>query len=372
MSGSTSSMPAGGRNDSPSAVADTNALQGWRLVGAVLLCARFVQGWIYWGGGSRRFIYAPSKLDPTAHHWMANKFQTAMPGALLGMEHLVSYLLQHFYLLYTGVIVFSAVELFVGLFLIIGFYTRISALFSIGLSFVLMLLFGWQGATCIDEWTMAAANFGMGATLFIGGGGAFSVDSRRLKNRPSLLSNPRFIWLASGPLPEAVLDKLVKALFAVTVVFVVATYSYYRGSVFGPFHGGPVSPAKHHFSLSDAILQSNGQLSFHVYLDGGSADVPAHIAKVNVYDTQGKIAESWNGSQLGALGKNAFVNEYIYNKFGPGLDSIQALVGAKATITLPPAMPSGLLAAGAYKVEVVSIDAVKFTTSVNLSAVSQP
>jgi thiosulfate dehydrogenase [quinone] large subunit len=38
-------------------------------------------------------------------------------------------------------------------------------LVSIGLSIVLMLMFGWQGATCIDEWTMAASNLAMGATL---------------------------------------------------------------------------------------------------------------------------------------------------------------------------------------------------------------
>jgi len=46
-----------------------------------LLSVRFIQGFIYWGGGSRRFIYGPDKLDPDAHTWMANKFQTAMPGA---------------------------------------------------------------------------------------------------------------------------------------------------------------------------------------------------------------------------------------------------------------------------------------------------
>jgi thiosulfate dehydrogenase [quinone] large subunit len=127
-----------------------------RIAGIAQLSVRVVPGWIYRGGGSRRFIYAPQKLDPHAAHWMANKFQTAMPGALLGMDHLVSYLLQHFYLLYAGVIVFSAVELIFGLFLIVGFLTRLSALVTMGLSVVLMLLFGWQGATCIDEWTMAA------------------------------------------------------------------------------------------------------------------------------------------------------------------------------------------------------------------------
>src|SRR5256885_6280546 len=85
-----------------------------RSAALALLSTRFIQGFIYWGGGSRRFIYAPSKLDPSAPSWMANKFQTAMPGALLGTDHLISFLLTHFYLLYAGVILFSAAELIVG------------------------------------------------------------------------------------------------------------------------------------------------------------------------------------------------------------------------------------------------------------------
>lgn len=30
--------------------------QAWRLAAIALTAVRFVQGWIYWGGGSRRFI----------------------------------------------------------------------------------------------------------------------------------------------------------------------------------------------------------------------------------------------------------------------------------------------------------------------------
>ena len=78
----------------------TEAQRNWRIAAIALLSTRFIQGFIYWGGGSRRFIYAPSKLDPSAHSWMANKFQTAMPGALFGTDHLISFLLTHFYLLY--------------------------------------------------------------------------------------------------------------------------------------------------------------------------------------------------------------------------------------------------------------------------------
>jgi len=68
-------------------------------------------GFIYWGGGSRRFIYAPAKLDPNAASWMANKFQSAMPGALLGTDHIHRLPVHHFYLLYVALILFSAAEL---------------------------------------------------------------------------------------------------------------------------------------------------------------------------------------------------------------------------------------------------------------------
>src|SRR5258708_38040949 len=89
-----------------------------RIAALALLSIRVIQGFIYWGGCSRRFIYAPSKLDPSAPTWMANKFQTAMPGALLGTDHLISFLLTHFYRRYAGVILFSAAELFLGAMLI--------------------------------------------------------------------------------------------------------------------------------------------------------------------------------------------------------------------------------------------------------------
>src|SRR5947209_16129596 len=99
-----------------------------RIAALALLSIRFIQGFIYWGGGSRRFIYAPAKLDPNAANWMANKFQSAMPGALLGTDHIIAFLLHHFYLLYASLILFSAAELITGLLLITGLFTRAAAL----------------------------------------------------------------------------------------------------------------------------------------------------------------------------------------------------------------------------------------------------
>ncbi|MGY4434905.1 hypothetical protein ACVWWO_007382 [Bradyrhizobium sp. F1.13.1] len=38
---------------------------------------------------------------------MANKLQSAMPGALLGTDHIIAFLLHHLYLLYSSLILFS-------------------------------------------------------------------------------------------------------------------------------------------------------------------------------------------------------------------------------------------------------------------------
>jgi hypothetical protein len=50
----------------PRAAAVTLGERHWRVAAIALLSARFIQGFIYWGGGSRRFIYGPEKLHPDA------------------------------------------------------------------------------------------------------------------------------------------------------------------------------------------------------------------------------------------------------------------------------------------------------------------
>jgi len=345
--------------------------RGWRLAAIGILAVRFVQGWIYWGGGSRRFIYGPQKLDAWGGgHWMAYKFQTAMPGALLGMDHVISFLLQHFTLLYVGVIFFSAVELLAGFMLIAGLFTRLAALSTIGLSFVLMLLFGWQGATCIDEWTMAASNFAMGVTLLLVGGGAYSLDNWLLKKKPDLANKAWFRW-STGSLPLPLSDdayrKFALALFWIAVAFIVGTYSYYRGSVITPFHGGPVSPTKHHLSIDQGQLTKSGSVRFHVYVDAGTPEAPSYVMEVALVDSAtGKIVEHWDNKTLSALPKGSFKNEYDYLKIHPGEYGIVAPVATKATISLPPASPGLSLNPGTYELRLMTIGGSTFSTSVTL------
>src|SRR3979490_1000034 len=227
----------------------SEAQRNWRIAAIAFRSTRFIQGFIYWGGGSRRLIYAPSKLDPSAPSWMANKFQTAMPGACFGTDHLISFMWTHFYPLYAGVILFSAAELIVGAMLMAGLLTRLAALFSMGFSVLLMVMFGWQGATCIDEWTMAACNLAMGATLLLAGSGAYSLDNALLKRRTHLGDRAWFRWFAGSlplPLSDAAFRTFGLVMLAAVVSFNVAIYSYLRGSVVTPYPSGRASPPTHH------------------------------------------------------------------------------------------------------------------------------
>jgi uncharacterized membrane protein YphA (DoxX/SURF4 family) len=349
------------------APAMTEAQRTWRIAAIALLSTRIIQGFIYWGGGSRRFIYAPSKLDPSGGHgWMANKFQTAMPGALLGTDHVISFLLHHFYLLYAGVILFSAAELLAGLMLMAGLMTRVAALASMGFSVLLMLMFGWQGATCIDEWTMAACNLAMGTTLFLGGAGAYSLDNLLLRRDPSLADRPWFRWISGSlPLPQtdAGFKKLAFGLLAFVLVFDVGTYSYYRGSVVTPFHGGPVSPTKHHLTLSDARLLPDGSVRFHVYLDAGTPEAPVHVVAADLLATDNRPVAHYDAAVLSALPKAAFANDYAYNKFAPGPFGIRAPMGAAATVTLPP--PGSGATPQARFVRLTDVDGQSFSATLD-------
>jgi thiosulfate dehydrogenase (quinone) len=342
----------------------TEAQRNWRNAAIALMSTRFIQGFIYWGGGSRRFIYAPSKLDPSAPSWMANKFQTAMPGALFGTDHLISFMLTHFYLLYAGVILFSAAELIVGAMLMTGLLTRVAALISMGFSVLLMAMFGWQGATCIDEWTMAACNLAMGASLLLAGSGAYSLDSILLHRNPALARKQWFRW-ASGSLPLPQTDggfrTLALAVLAFVVIFDVGTYNYYRGSVVTPFHSGPVSPTKHHLTLSRAELLPDGGVRFHVYLDAGTPEAPVHVVAAELLNSERHPVADWNAAQLSKLPKTNFANDYAYNKFEPGPFGIRAKMGAAATVTLP--VPASGTIAGARYVQLTDVDGRTFSAT---------
>jgi uncharacterized membrane protein YphA (DoxX/SURF4 family) len=336
----------------------------WRAAAIAMLSVRVIQGFIYWGGGSRRFIFDPSKLDPSQPSWMANKLQTAMPGALFGLDQVLAFLLHHFWLLYAAIVFFSAAELIAGFALMAGLMTRLAALVSIGLSIALMLLFGWQGGTCIDEWTMAACNLAMGATLMLAGSAAYSLDNAWLRRNPGLAGRMWFRWGGGSlklPMSDAGFRKASIAVLAFVLVFDGGLYNYYRGSVLTPYHKGPVGAEAHHFTLSDATLTSDGGVRFAVYLDGGTPAVPAHIMKVEVVGPDGGALATWDWQALSALSPTAIANEFAYNRVKPATYGLEARVGARAVVTLPPPANAETIRAGAA-VRITDVDGKTFAS----------
>jgi thiosulfate dehydrogenase (quinone) len=245
-----------------------------------------------------------------------------------------------------------------------GLLTRLAALCSMGFSVLLMAMFGWQGATCIDEWTMAACNLAMGASLLLAGSGSYSFDNVLLHRNPALGEKQWFRWM-SGSLPLPQTDggfrKLALAVLAFVVIFNVGTYNYYRGSVLTPFHGGPVSPTKHHLTLSQAELLPDGSVRFHVYLDAGTPEAPAHVVAAELLNNEKHPVANWNAAQLSQLPKTDFANDYAYNRFEPGPFGIRAKMGAAATVTLP--VPATGTIAGARYIQLTDVDGRTFSAT---------
>jgi thiosulfate dehydrogenase [quinone] large subunit len=127
---------------------------------------------------------------------------------------------------------------------------------------------------------------------------------------------------------------LAFVLLAFVIVFDMGTYSYYRGSVLTPFHGGPVSPTRHHLTLSRAILLPDNNVRLHVYLDAGTPEAPVHVVAADLLNSDEHTLVHWDATELSKLPPSDFANDYPYNRFAPGPFGIRAPMGASATITL--------------------------------------
>src|SRR5258708_30002600 len=167
---------------------------------------------------------------------------------------------------------------------------------------------------------MAACNLAIGATLMLGGSGAFSFDNALLTRNPALAERGWFRWMSGAlPLPvhSGAFQKIALMVFAATVVFNVATYDYYRGSVITPFHGGPVSPAKHHLDLTDGVLLLDGAVRFHAYLDGGTAAAPSNVMSAVLKANYRPGLGQTDGTALSHRPTSAITNKYACNSFPP-------------------------------------------------------
>lgn len=315
------------------------------LLALVLLGTRFVQGFIFWGGASRRLIYDfheiqgvdfAVKLDFDSAGFVANKLTHALPGALW-VQGPIEWTLQYPDLIIASVWMWTFAELAVGLGLIFGLATRLAAFVSICLNVALMLIFGWMGSTCLDEWTMAVSGVAMSSAVFLAGGGAWSIDCltglagwAQRKGWPA--------WILSGPLPPARAKSLALLLAAVAVLFTVGSYNILFGAVVSPLHAR-VTFHRHHIALSEVTPAADGAVAFDAYVDAGPDTGAAYIIAARLVDASGATIAEWDGATLAALPAPAIRNVYPYvwaSRFKTEKVGFSGQTGARAAITLPP------------------------------------
>src|SRR4029079_10635044 len=115
---------------------------GLSLAALILLGTRFVQGFIFWGGASRRLIYdfhdvagvdQAVKLDFNGPGFVAAKLTPALPGSLW-VQGPIEWTLHHPDLIVASVWMWTLAELALGVGLMLGLLTRASAIVSLWLN----------------------------------------------------------------------------------------------------------------------------------------------------------------------------------------------------------------------------------------------
>jgi thiosulfate dehydrogenase [quinone] large subunit len=347
---------------------------GLSLAALILLGTRFTQGFIFWGGATRRLIYdfhsvdgadKALKLDFDAPGFVAAKLTHALPGALW-VQAPIEWTLRHPDLIVASVWLWTVAELAVGLGLMLGLATRAAAVASFGLNVTLMLIFGWMGSTCLDEWTMAVSGVAMSSAVFLAGGGAWSLDERYVAPTAWAQRAPWLNWICSGPLPEGVLPKLALWLGGVCIAFTLLTYHVLFGAIVTPLHSR-VNFHKHDIALTHAALSPEGGVTFDAYVDAGPDTGAAYIVAAKLIDASGAVVAQWDGAALAKLPEGAIRNAYPYawaSKFKPETIGFSGQTGAKAAITLPPLAGAKLTPGQKYTLILEAIDGAKWQVAV--------
>jgi thiosulfate dehydrogenase [quinone] large subunit len=319
---------------------------GLSLAALILLGTRFVQGFIFWAGASRRLIYDfhdvagvdhAVKLDFDLPGFVAAKLTHALPGALW-VQGPIEWTLRHPDLIVASVWIWTFAELAVGLGLMLGLATRLAAFASILLNVTLMLIFGWMGSTCLDEWTMAVSGVAMSSAVFLAGGGAWSLDQRYVTATSLAKSNAWTSWIFSGPLPAETVRKLALWLGIACALFTVGTYQILFGAVVSELHSR-TNFHHHHIAISAPGIATDGSVTLDAYVDAGPDTGAAYVIAAKLLDGSGQTLAQWDGAALAVLSRDAIRNAYPYawaSQFKTERIGFSGQTGARATIILPP------------------------------------
>ena len=296
------------------------------LAGIFTLSLRLIVGWTYFSAFWRRLVLE-NKLIPDATGYIGEKFNHFLPNSI-GIKPIIEYLVSTPDLLWWAMVIFTLVEGIVGLLYMLGFFTRLMSIGVFSLAFGILLGSGWLGTTCLDEWQIGILGVSAGFTIFLSGGGKYSLDYLLL---PKLSKNEWLVWLTSGELPLSIKQFSKVAISGAVLLFILTLYTnqVFHNGIWGPLHNKSVKPE---LKISNAKIQED-ILTFKVYRIEGADVYGSFLIGITLKDENGKTILQKNGEELARFPLTRIKNDYVA-KVAPGKHSLIIPLGSKATLTI--------------------------------------
>ena len=296
------------------------------LAGIFTLSLRLIVGWTYFSAFWRRLVLE-NKLIPDATGYIGEKFNHFLPNSI-GIKPIIEYLASTPDLLWWAMVIFTLVEGIVGLLYMLGFFTRLMSIGVFSLAFGILLGSGWLGTTCLDEWQIGILGVSAGFTIFLSGGGKYSLDYLLL---PKLSKNKWLVWLTSGELPLSIKQFSKVAISGAVLLFILTLYTnqVFHNGIWGPLHNKSVKPE---LKISNAKIQED-ILTFKVYRIEGADVYGSFLIGITLKDENGKTILQKNGEELARFPLTRIKNDYVA-KVAPGKHSLIIPLGSKATLTI--------------------------------------
>ncbi len=296
------------------------------LAGIFTLSLRLIVGWTYFSAFWRRLV-PENKLIPDATGYIGEKFNHFLPNSI-GIKPIIEYLVSTPDLLWWAMVIFTLVEGIVGLLYMLGFFTRLMSIGVFSLAFGILLGSGWLGTTCLDEWQIGILGVSAGFTIFLSGGGKYSLDYLLL---PKLSKNKWLVWLTSGELPLSIKQFSKVAISGAVLLFILTLYTnqVFHNGIWGPLHNKSVKPE---LKISNAKIQED-ILTFKVYRIEGADVYGSFLIGITLKDENGKTILQKNGEELARFPLTRIKNDYVA-KVAPGKHSLIIPLGSKATLTI--------------------------------------
>ena len=296
------------------------------LAGIFTLSLRLIVGWTYFSAFWRRLVLE-NKLIPDGTGYIGEKFNHFLPNSI-GIKPIIEYLVSTPDLLWWAMVIFTLVEGIVGLLYMLGFFTRLMSIGVFSLAFGILLGSGWLGTTCLDEWQIGILGVSAGFTIFLSGGGKYSLDYLLL---PKLSKNKWLIWLTSGELPLSIKQFSKVAISGAVLLFILTLYTnqVFHNGIWGPLHNKSVKPE---LKISNAKIQED-ILTFKVYRIEGADVYGSFLIGITLKDENGKTILQKNGEELARFPLTRIKNDYVA-KVAPGKHSLIIPLGSKATLTI--------------------------------------